>query len=92
MPPTDTGANPFAGLAAQKKKAAEEKAKRDKLTPEERAAANKAAVSGMNTEIPSDVGSETYYDAQGRQQTRKIMKSVSPSKKVSPAKKTASLK
>lgn len=93
MPPA-AEENPFAKLAAQKKKAAEEAAARAKMTPEERASANKAAVAGMKTELPSaEEGNEYFYDAQGRPTGRKVMKTsptAKPSPKPSPSAKKAS--
>ena len=79
--------NPFAKLAAQKKKAAEEAAKRMKMTPEERTAANKAAVQGMHGAGAQGSGegtTETAYDAQGKPYQRKVLKTA-PSPKPSPS-------
>ena len=83
--------NPFAKLAEQKKKAAEDKAKRAKMTPEERTAANKAAVAGAKTELPAaESGSEWFWNPNtGRNESRKIMKGA-PSAKPSPSAKKAS--
>jgi hypothetical protein len=78
--------NPFAKLAAQKKKAAEEAAKRAKMTPEERTAANKAAVAGAKTELPasSSTGTESFWNPNTRKwESRKVMKGTPSAKKAS---------
>jgi hypothetical protein len=80
----DPTENPFAKLAAQKKKAAEAAAERAKMTPEQRTAANKAATQGMKTEIPMAEESETAYDAQGRAYNRKVMKKA-PAPRATPS-------